>query len=112
MKSGQELHEEMQDKQRLLDIALSQLGKRGRKKAEAEYNYRIALAKEQLTLRVDGYPATLVGDLARGNHDVAKLKMHRDIAEIDYVASLEAVNAYKLHIRMLGEQIDREWHRN
>ncbi len=109
--SGQDLFMELQDKQRLLEKALGELGRRGRAKAEAEQEYRIALAQEMLKKRDAGYPATLIGDLCRGEKHIAKLKFERDVAETMYTAALEAINAYKLGIRVLSEQIDREWNR-
>lgn len=109
--SGQDLFMELQDKQRLLEKALGELGRRGRAKAEAEQNYRVALAQEILIKRDKGFPATLIGDLCRGEKHIAKLKFERDVAETMYAAALEAVNAYKLGIRVLSDQIDREWNR-
>ena len=109
--NGQDLFMELQDKQKLLEQALKELGKRGRAKAEAEQNYRVALAQEILIKRDAGFPATLIGDLCRGEKRIAKLKFERDVAETMYTAALEAINAFKLGIRVLSEQIDREWNR-
>ena len=47
--------------------------------AECEAAYRQELAKEMLRLRLDGMPATLVPDLARGNERVSALKLERDV---------------------------------
>jgi hypothetical protein len=110
--SGQDLFMELQDKQRLLEKALGELGRRGRSKAEAEQDYRVALAQEMLKKRDAGFPATLIGDLCRGEKHIAKLKFERDVAETMYTAALEAINAYKLSIRVLSDQIDREWSRS
>lgn len=111
MNSGQDLFTELQDKQRLLEMALGELGRRGRVKAQTEHDYRVALSQEMLKKRDAGYPATILGDLCRGERDIAKLKFERDVAETMYTAALEAINAYKLNIRVLSDQIDREWHR-
>ena len=43
--------------------------------------------------------------------DIAELCMQRDIAEVVYKASMEAINVYKLEVNLLREQIDREWNR-
>ena len=93
----------------MLETALSESGKRGKALAEAERAYRVALASKILTLRDGGYPATLIGDLARGDSEVAKLKFDRDCAEVVYDSSREAINVYKKAIDVLREQIDREW---
>ena len=109
--SGQDLFTELRDRQTLLERALGELGKRGRARANAEHDYRVALAQEMLKKRDAGYPATLIGDLCRGEKHIARLKFERDVADTMYAAALEAINAYKLGIRVLSEQIDREWHR-
>lgn len=109
---GQDLFLELKDKQIMLERALGELGKRGRAKAEAEADYRVALAQEMLKKREDGFPATLIGDLCRGEKHIAKLKFERDVAETMYQAAMEAINTYKLGIRVLSDQIDREWNRS
>lgn len=110
--SGHDLFMEMQDKQQLLEKALKELGRRGRAKADSEQKYRIALAQEILIKRDKGFPATLISDLCRGEKHIAKLKFERDVADTMYTAALEAINAYKLNIRVLSDQIDREWNRS
>lgn len=109
--NGQDLFLELQDKQQILERALGELGKRGRAKAMAEHDYRIALAQEMLKKREQGFPVTLISDLCRGEKAIAKLKFERDVADAMYSAALEAINAYKLGIRVLSDQIEREWHR-
>ena len=93
----------------MLEVALKECKLRGRAAAEAEQTYRVALAKKMLELREGGYPATLVGDLARGDKEVAKLKFERDCSEVVYDNAKEAVNVYKRQIDVLREQIEREW---
>lgn len=93
-----------------LDEAVKSIRFRGRDYAEAESKYRSALAKEILRLRdEEGYPVTLVPDLARGNPEVAQLKVERDCAESLYKSALEAINVNKLRIKVLEAQHDREW---
>lgn len=107
--SGQDLFLELMDKKRILERALGELGKRGRAKAKAEQLYRETLAELQLVKRADGLPATIIGDVCRGDKKVAKLKLDRDVAEVDYTANLEAINVYKIIVRILENQIEREW---
>ena len=111
MKSGQELFADMQEKTALLDTALNQLGKRGRAYAEAEKDYKIALAKQILEERGNGVPVTIISDICRGNREIARLRFERDVAEITYKSAMEAINVYKLEVNLLREQIDREWNR-
>ena len=107
--SGQDLMQELQEKVGLLDKALRQIGVRGRAYAEAERKYRVALAQKILTERDAGTPVTIVGDVCRGDQQISDLKMERDIAESVYKASLEACNVYKLQLRLLESQVDREY---
>lgn len=106
----QDIWTDIQGRLDLLDMAVKELGKRGRTYAEAESEYRTALATEVLRLREEeGHPVTLVPDLARGNKEVARLKVERDCAEALYKAALEAINVNKIRIRVLESQMDREY---
>lgn len=109
MNSGQDLMIEIQGRQKMLDSALQQLGNRGRAKAQAERDYRVALAKKILQERDKGTPVTIISDICRGDREIAGLKFNRDVAETAYDAAREACNVYKLEIRVLDEQITREW---
>lgn len=93
----------------MLEVALKECKNRGRAAAEAEQKYRMKLAEKILELRDQKFPATLIGDLARGDKDVAMLKFERDCAEVVYDNAKEAVNVYKRQIDVLREQIEREW---
>lgn len=93
----------------MLEVALKECKNRGRAAAEAEQKYRMKLAEKMLELRDQKLPATLIGDLARGDKDVAMLKFERDCAEVVYDNAREAVNVYKRQIDVLREQIEREW---
>ena len=106
---GVDLLNELNGKTALLDKALNQLGVRGRAYAQSEQDYRIALAEKMLTERANGLPATILSDICRGDIKIAKLKFERDVAETVYKAALEAINAYKLQIKLLESQIDREY---
>jgi hypothetical protein len=109
MTSGQDLYLELQDKVSMLDKALQQLGSRGRAYAQAEYNYRVSLADEMLIERDNKIPSSILNDVCRGKRSVAKLKLDRDIAEAMYKAAIEACNVFKVEIRVLENQIDREY---
>ncbi len=110
--SGQELFEELSEKTKLLDTALTHFGKRGRIYANAHAKYRMELSKEILAEREKGTPVTIVSDVCRGKTTIADLCMKRDIAEAMYKAAQEAINVYKLEVNILREQIDREYHRS
>lgn len=107
--SGQDLYMNLQSKVALLDESLKQIKQRGRNYAKAEQDYRVALSKKILTERDNGVPVTVINDICRGSAEVAQLKFERDVAESVYKAALEAINVYKLQIRLLEGQIDREY---
>lgn len=69
------------------------------------------LPKKMLLERDKGTPVSILSDICRGSREIAAKKMQRDIAEAVYKASMEACNVYKLQIRVLENQIDREWNR-
>ena len=94
-----------------LDESVEAMRSAGRKKAQTEHDYRVALAKKIWELRAVKVPVTIVGDLARGDDEVALLKLKRDAAETDYWTSQEAINVGKLRVRTVSEQIAREWGR-
>ena len=77
--------------------------------AENEAEYRKALRIAILEERERGTPATITSDLCRGRPDIAEKKRLRDCSEAIYKASQEAINVYKLRIRMLDAQITRVW---
>lgn len=106
---AEDLIQEVGAKSALLDTAIRQLGIRGRAYAQAEHDYRVAMRKKILEERANGTPVTIISDLCRGDPDVAKLRIERDIALTVYESAKEAIQTYKLQIRILDAQIEREW---
>jgi len=104
-----DLLQELQYKTKMLDTSIKQLRKTGSEYAKAYTDYRVALAKELIQLKNEGYAITLAGDIARGKPDIAKLKFEEISKEAIYKANLESINAIKLEIKIIQEQISREW---
>lgn len=77
--------------------------------AENKAEYRKELRKAILAERAKGTPVTIIGDLVRGLPRVADLQVNRDSAEAVYKAIQEEINVNKLRIRVLDEQLKREW---
>lgn len=100
---------EIGSKTRLLDAAIRELGKRGQAYAESEREYRISLARKTLEERGKGTPVTIISDLCRGDGEIARKRFERDCAEVVYKSAIEAINSYKLQIRILDAQVQREW---
>lgn len=93
-----------------LDISVKQLRKSGTERAEAERKYKICLRQEALKLRTEeNIPVTLINQIVYGIQEVANLRFDRDVKEAVYQANLESINSTKLKLRILNEQLDREW---
>lgn len=103
-----DLEIELERKMKDLDIAIKSLRKTGEEYARAYTDYRIALAKELLILKNEGYAITLAGDIARGKPEIAHLKFLEISKEAIYKANLESINATKLSIKIIQEQKNRE----
>lgn len=104
-----ELWDEIKVEQALLDRAVRELKPRGQKKAQTEHDYRVALSKRLTALRAEGSPVTHLADIAKGEDEIAKLRLERDIAASLYDSALESINVQKLKIRVLEGQLAREW---
>lgn len=107
-----DLVEELINLQKQLEISVKQLRKTGGEYATAYTDYRIALAKKLVEVRDNGTPVTLCSDLARGDTYVAKCKFEEISKEAIYKANLESINSLKLRIKILQNQIDKEWSTN
>lgn len=101
----QDLQREMRELRNTLTLAITELKKRGRDKAKAERDYRVALQKEMLIQRSEGLPVTIIGDICRGNETIADLKMKRDIADTLYETALQKIYQCKLEIGIIEGEI-------
>ena len=104
-----DLCNELNEKCRLLDNSIKMLRATGKDYAKAYTDYRMALAKELLILKDEGYAITLAGDIARGKPEIARLKFEEISKEAIYKANLESINVLKLEIKIIQEQINKEW---
>jgi len=102
MDSGMDLILAMRSARQSLIDCVSAMKNEGRKLAEAEKNYRVALCQKILTEREKG------SDVCRGDPDVAELKFTRDLRESDYKVVQEKINQVKLEIRILDGEITAE----
>lgn len=99
----------MQELNNYLTMALTEYKKRGKEYAEAYKNYRVLLSQELLKLRAEGMPVTIAYDIARGTENVAKAKEQEIITECLYKSCQEAINTYKLQIKILQENINKDY---
>ena len=104
-----ELLIEMNKLKELLNVANGEFKSRGIAYAKAYSNYRKLLAQELLRLKAEGMPVTIAYDIARGTEEVANAKEQEIITECLYKSCQEAINSYKLQMKILQEQIEKEY---
>ena len=106
-----ELWQEIEEKTKMLDKAIKDLAKNGYILAEKERDYKIAVNKKALELRNEDMPVTLINQVIYGYDEISKLRFDRDTAEVKYNSNLEYINTIKLQIRILENQLSREYSR-
>ena len=104
-----DLYDELQKKTRQLDFSIKELRKNGTEYAQAERDYKILLRQEVLKLRDEGIAVGIIDKTCYGIPTVAEARFKRDIAEAVYKANLEAINSIKLQLRLIENQISREY---
>ena len=104
-----DLYEEIQKLISELTRSIAKLRTNGVKLAEAERDYKITLCTEALKLKAENMPVTLINSIIYGMPAVADLRLQRDIEQANYDANKEHINATKLKLRILENQLNREW---
>ena len=104
-----DLWSELRTKTRQLDYSVKELRKSGTAYAEAEKAYKIKLRETALRLRSQDMAVGMISMTVYGVPEVAELRFKRDCCEAVYKANVEAINAIKLEIRIINEQLSREW---
>lgn len=103
------LYNDLQTKTQQLDMSIKQLRENGTEYAQAEMDYKVLLRQECLKLRDDGMAIGMIDKTCYGIPSVAEARFRRDVAEAVYKANLEAINSIKLQLRLIENQIQREW---
>jgi hypothetical protein len=103
------LYNELHSKTQQLEMSIKQLRTSGTDYAQAERDYKVLLRQECLKLRDEGMAIGMIDKTCYGIPVVAEARFNRDIAEAVYKANLEAINSIKLQLRLLENQIQREW---
>ena len=101
--------QKLEELNNLLTSALSEYKKRGQDYAKAYKNYRVKVAQKLLQLKAEGMPVTISYDIARGDEEVAEAKEQEIITECLYKSCQEAVNVFKLQIKILQAQINNDY---
>lgn len=92
-----------------LNSGLKDLRARGVAYADAYRKYRMLLSQELLKLKSDGMPVTIAYDIARGKEEIANAKFEELKTEAYYKSCLEGINVYKMQIKILENQLSREY---
>ena len=87
------------------------LNNQGYAAAKAERDYKIALRERTLELKQCNYPVTIIQEVTRGDIEVADLRFNRDVERERLKILYEKINALKLQIRVIQEDIKLEWSR-
>lgn len=103
-----DLWSEIRSKTKQLDYSVKELRKSGTAYAEAEKAYKIKLRETALRLRSQDMAVGMISMTVYGVPEVAELRFKRDCCEAVYKANVEAINAIKLEIRIINEQLSRE----
>lgn len=107
---GAELFNDLQALTGKLNTSINLLAKYGKEFAETEKDYKITLRQEALKLRAEnGMPVTLIQQVVYGVPEVADKRFKRDVAEAMYQTAQENINSIKLQIRVIENQLNREW---
>ena len=104
-----DLYSDLQTQVDLLQKSLEKLKETGKAYATAERDYKILLRQECLKLRDEGMAIGMIDKTCYGIPSVAEARFKRDVAESIYRANQEAINTYKLKIRLIENQIQREY---
>lgn len=107
-----DLYNDINELIKRLNTSVVKLKDYGKELAEAERDYKVTLRQEALKLRNDGMPVTLINQIIYGIPEVADKRFKRDVAETMYNVALENINSTKLQLRILENQLQREWGNN
>lgn len=94
-----DINKELYDSSKRLQEGAKHIFQYAKKAAEAESKYRKALAEKIMELKEARTPATLIGDLARG--ELADLLYERDLTELTYQACRDSLKAQESQISAL-----------
>jgi hypothetical protein len=104
-----DLVNQMMQKSDELLPTLATLSDYGIELAQTERIYKLALNKKSLEMKAKGTTATLINKIIYGEKDIADLRFNRDVAETMRTTAQERINILKLQMRILDNQIAREW---
>lgn len=108
----QDLMEEMKRMKDELHRSMKMLRQNGEALARKEHDYQVIKAQEWRRLKADGWTSTDLQSTIKGQPLVSDAMFERDTARVMYEANQEHINVVKLELRVLENQIAREWSSN
>lgn len=93
---------------RMLDLAIKEAKERGRKMVEKEVEYYEVKAKVSYRMLEAGYANTYIQMVIKGQPEVAAAMGEYHAAEVEYKNANEAIQAYKLKLRIMEAELERE----
>lgn len=108
-----DLYNDLQTLTERLNTSVKALRKYGQELAECERDYKVTLRQEALKLRTEKDMAvTLINQIVYGIPEVADKRFKRDVSQTMYNVALENINSIKLQMRILENQLQREYGQN
>ena len=107
-----DLFNELQRLTNDLNVSIKKLRETGTDFAQAERDYKVLLRQECLRLRDEGMAIGMIDKTCYGIPSVAEARFKRDVKEAIYNANQEAINSIKLQMRIIENQLNREWNSN
>ena len=104
-----ELYQELRELERLLDLALKEAVARGRAMTAAEAKYYTVKDLRVRELMEENKAATVINMIIKGEPGVNDALHEYRKSEVEYKNACEAINVYKLRMRIIEAQIEREW---
>lgn len=103
------IHVRKMEAKKLLNRAIAAAKKRGFEMNIAESRYYSAKAEESFNLLEAGYANTFIQTVIKGRPSVVEAMRKYHDAEVEYKNANEAINAYKLILKTLESDEEREW---
>lgn len=104
-----DLYTERESLRRKLDQCIRMLRQTASEYAQADRAYNVAVRGCWMRLRDMGMPVGMISKVYKGEEDVADKRFALIQAEAMKDANREAVMSYKLQLRLVEDQIQREW---
>lgn len=100
---------ELKEKIEMLDKAIERQVYLGTDWCKKKYTYKTAMYKRIMEERANKTPVSILSKICQCSPDIAVIEMEENISEVLYKAEQERINALKIQIKTINDQISREW---